>query len=100
MEVYQTCQRYVMFELDPDGLSSSGFVTKSSFSIDKLAEMELPAMSENGALPIPTVDWDKARNKVYVVYPNRPTLTVADQFNWNIYVRVSTDAAATWSSPK
>jgi hypothetical protein len=48
--------------------------------------------------PIATIDWDRPRNKLYFVSPDKLTITGESNNDTDIYVRTSSNAGATWSS--
>ena len=83
--------------LDNDGLGSGGFVSQGSFQINLGWELIRPMGEVSELVPIPTLDWDRARNKIYVVYADKATQSGESDDNTDIYVRTSTNGGAIWS---
>ena len=81
--------------VDPDGLGGNGFASRDSFQINMGWEY-LPAQGFE-AVPIPVVAWDRLRDRAYVAYPGKETLSGEGNDNSEIYVRYSTNAGVSWS---
>ena len=87
----------VYLAVNTSGLAQHNFQNQPSafFSILLLDE----GFPVNGTLeiaPIPTLDWDRARDRLYMVYPNRPSSTI--DADTDIYVRCSTTKGASWAA--
>jgi len=85
----------VYLAVNTNGLGSTNFLNQASAAFAlKYGDENFPVNAGLSMPPIPTLDWDRARNKLYIVYPDRPaTNSVNDT---DIYVRYSTNKGAAW----
>lgn len=58
--------------LDPDGLGPLDFVPQASFDLAFGWESIKATAGDLEILPIPTLAWDRPRNRLYLVYHSRP----------------------------
>src|SRR5947199_2037975 len=89
----------VFANVDADGLGAGGFGPRVTVSATNVGGFDfIPAQSERSIDAEAGVVWDATggpfNNRIYLVYTDE---TVAENNDTEIYVRTSTDAAATWS---
>jgi hypothetical protein len=93
--------RTIYFALDLDGLGTAHSVTQLLYTIvcNVSIGTYINANPNGFAAPFVHVDWDRGRDRAYIVYPDRATIEPDNQ-NLDIYVRFSTDKGITWSEAR
>jgi hypothetical protein len=91
---------WVYTALDQDGLGTScGFTSFQQFQCNVGFQTVIDANPNGFAAPFIHVDWDRSRDRAYIVYPGRATPDPADQ-NLDVHVRFSTNKGVSWSAPR
>lgn len=93
--------RTIYFALDLDGLGIAHNLTQLPYTLFCNVSMGTVINANPGgyAAPFVHVDWDRGRDRAYIVYPDRATTNSADQ-SLDIYVRFSTNKGISWSEAR